>query len=408
MQKVIVEKPYRFIPPHRGQWWFRFIQRLQLYAIYLRRNAGIVGYECRGVERLRQSLAAGHGILLTPNHCRMADPIVLGWLVRDAGCLLYAMASWHLFHQSRFMAWAIRRMGAFSVNREGVDRQAIQTAIEILETAERPLVVFPEGGVTRTNDRIHALLDGVAFIARAAAGRRARRTPGGKVVVHPVALKYLFQGDLVQAGDGVLSEIEERFSWRPQRDLPLLDRVGKVGHALLCLKELEYFGGARSGPLAERLQGLTDRLLQPLEREWFGEAQAGPVTPRVKALRMKILPDMVNGRVAGGERQRRWRQLADLYLAQQVACYPADYLVSRPSVDRVLETIERYEEDLTDKLRVHGPLRVIIQVGDAIEVSPRRGRKAADDPLMTQIEEGLRGMLDQLALESPDFRDAGS
>ena len=71
-------------------------------------------------------------------------------------------------------------MGAFSVNREGVDRQAINMAIEILETAERPLIVFPEGAVSRTNDRLHALLDGVAFIARAAAKRRAKHVEGGK------------------------------------------------------------------------------------------------------------------------------------------------------------------------------------------------------------------------------------
>ena len=81
----------------------------------------------------------------------------MSWLAREVRCLVYAMASWHLFQQSRFMAWAIPRMGAFSVYREGVDRQAINLAIEILETAARPLVIFPEGAVSRTNDHLHAL-----------------------------------------------------------------------------------------------------------------------------------------------------------------------------------------------------------------------------------------------------------
>jgi hypothetical protein len=178
-----------------------------------------------------------------------------------------------------------------------------------------------------------------------------------------------------------------------------------VGSALLCLKEIEYFGAEQSGTVSERLQGLIDRLLQPLESEWLGEPQSGAVVPRVKALRMKILPDMVQQRVDESERVRRWSQLADIYLAQQVSCYPPDYLVSRPSADRLLETIERYEEDLTDQVRVHGALKVIMQVGEAIEVSPQRNRADAVDPLMAQIETDLQGMLDELAEESPPWAE---
>ena len=405
MQNIVVDKPYRFIPPHRGRMWPTLIQRLKLYEGYLRKREGVVGYECRHVERLRASLDQGHGILLAPNHCRTADPVVMGWLADEADALLYAMASWHLFNQSRWMGWAIRRMGAFSVNREGVDRQAINAAIEILEKAERPLVVFPEGGVSRTNDRLHALLD-ISLIPRAAARRRARRD-GGRVVVHPVAIKYRFGGDLDRQADKVLSDIEHRLSWRPQRPLSLIPRIAKVGTALLCLKEIEYLGRVQQGSLAERLQGLIDRLLCPLEEQWLGQAHAGPVVPRVKALRVKILPDLVEGRVDDNERRRRLEQLEDLYLAQQIACYPPDYLEAYPSVDRLLETIERFEEDLTGKVTVHGSLRAIIDVGEAIEVAPERDRTADVDPLMGQIERALQDMLDALARESPLYEAEG-
>ncbi|MEX0819130.1 MAG: 1-acyl-sn-glycerol-3-phosphate acyltransferase [Pirellulaceae bacterium] len=400
MQNVINERPYRFIPPHRGDWWPSFIQRFGLYERWLRKSEGVVSYELRHAERLKASLDAGHGIMLAPNHCRPGDPLVLGWLARDVGFHVYAMASWHLFNQDRFTAWAIHKMGAFSIYREGVDRPAINTAIEILETAERPLIVFPEGAVTRTNDRLQALLDGVAFIARTAAKRRAKQIAGGKVVIHPVGIKYLFQGDLEKVVDEVLTDIEHRFSWLPQRHLAAYDRIVKVGRGLLCLKEIEHFGQEQTGRFADRLTGLIDRLLQPLEEEWLGRALSGPVVPRVKALRMKLLPDMVKGVLTDDERQRRWKQLTEIYLAQQVSCYPSDYLKHR-SVDRLLETLERYEEDLTDKARVHGSLHAIIQVGEAIEVSPQRDRKAEVDPLMVCIERDLQAMLDQLAEESP-------
>ena len=294
----------------------------------------------------------------------------------------------------------IKSLPAFSVHREGVDRQSINTAIEMLEKAERPLIVFPEGGVSRTNDRLQALLD-ISPLARAAAKRRAKRVAGGQVVVHPIAIKYLFGGDLQQAADGVLTRIEHRLTWRPQQDLPLLPRIAKVGKALLGLKELEYFGQVQTGTFADRLSRLIDQLLCPLETEWLGTATSGPVVPRVKSLRVKILPDLIDGKVDDAERQRRWDHLGDLSLAQQLSCYPPDYLEEYPSVDRLLETIERFEEDLTDATTVHGSLKAVMEVGEAIPVSPERDRDAEVDPLMTRIESDLQGMLDRLARESP-------
>ncbi len=401
MQPIVVDKPYQFVPPQRGTWWPRVIQRFKLIDAYLRRHHDVRQYECRGGEHLRQSLEAGHGILLTPNHPRACDPIVMGFLARHVACYMYAMASWHLFNQDRFTAWAIRRMGGFSVYREGIDRQAIDMAIRILATAERPLVIFPEGSVTRTNDRLHALLDGVAFIAHAAAKRRTKSNPNGKVVVHPVALKYRFLGDLPTALNPVLEVIEQRLSWQPQRELALIDRITKVGMALLTLKEIEYFGRPQVASVPDRLGGLIDRLLCPLEEQWLGGAQSGSAIARVKAVRMKIMPQMVEGSLCDEERATRWRHLADIYLAQQVSCYPPDYLITRPSVDRLLETVERFEEDLTDQVRVHGPLKVIIQVAPAIPVGPRDRRGRSEDTLLGQIHARLQSMLDGLALESP-------
>lgn len=403
MQSIIVEKPYQFIPPHRGTWWSTIIRDWNLQGIWLRRVDGVISYELRGQAYLRQSLDAGHGVLLTPNHCRAGDPLVMGWLAREMRCHVYAMASWHLFNQSRFEAWAIHKMGGFSVYREGVDRQAISTAIEVLETAERPLIVFPEGAVSRTNDQLHALLDGVAFIARTAAKRRQKRNRDSKVVVHPVALKYLFQGDLDSTGDPVLSQIEQRLTWRPRHELPVDQRVARIGLALLALKEQEYLGTTYTDALAQRLSRLIDQILCPLEQEWLGQPQPGPVVPRVKTLRMKILPDMVRGQVSNEERERRWLQLADLYLAQQIANYPPDYLETQ-TVDRLLETIERFEEDLTDTVRAHQNRHVIIDVGPSIEVRPHRDRKATTDPLMIAIDSQLRTMLARLAKLSRPYR----
>ncbi len=96
--------------------------------------------------------------------------ILNAWLAaREAKTHVHAIASWHLFAKSWFDAFAIQKMGGFSLFREGTDRQSLETAIGVLAEATRPLILFPEGATNRTNDVLQPLLDGVAFIARTAA-----------------------------------------------------------------------------------------------------------------------------------------------------------------------------------------------------------------------------------------------
>jgi 1-acyl-sn-glycerol-3-phosphate acyltransferase len=390
MQNVVIDKPYVFVPPHRGNWWPWLLQRF--LPRRLRKTHGIYSVECRGTEKLLASHSAGHGILLAPNHCRPYDPEIINEMSRQIGLLPFFLASWHLFMESRFKTFVLRRLGAFSIYREGMDRTALNMAIEILEQGSRPLVVFPEGVISRTNDRLNALLEGTAFAARSAAKKRARATPPGQVVVHPVAIRYRFGGDVQKAVEPVLAEIEHRLSWRPQRHLSLGTRVTKVGEALLALKEMEYIGQPQTGSIAERLQRLIDHLLVPLEKEWIKGEPEAHVVGRVKKLRIAVLPDMVQGDLPEAERERRWRQLADMYLAQQISCFPPDYLASNHTPERLIETVERYEEGLTDVCRIYSPWHVTVTVGDAIVASPTRER-GGEDPLTVDIDRQLKQML---------------
>ncbi|MEO6246020.1 MAG: 1-acyl-sn-glycerol-3-phosphate acyltransferase [Opitutaceae bacterium] len=391
MQDVVIAKPYRFVPPRGGTFWWRLFRGY--LSSYLRRSAGIVGVECRGVERLRASLDAGHGVMLTPNHCRPCDPMILGALSYEVGRPLHIIASWHVFMQNRLQRFLLPRLGVFSIYREGTDREALKTAMQLTAEARRPLVIFPEGVISRHNDRLNHLMEGTALMARGAAKLRAALNPPGKVVVHPVAIRYLFDGDIAATAATVLRDIEHRLTWRTQDELPLRDRIAKIGGALLALKEIEHFGSAQTGPIDERLARLIDRLLVPLETEWVKGRREKEIVGRVKLLRTAIVPEMAAGMLPEQELQRRWRHLADLYLAQQLSCYPPDYLGADPTPERILETIERFEEDMTDRVRVHAPLRAVLKIGPAIEVSPERARGMEGDPLMAAIREQLETML---------------
>ena len=354
-----------------------------LYCCF-RWNYGVQSVECKGVEKLRASADAGHGIVLAANHVRPDDPMTINEMCRQAGVLPYFMASWHLFMQSRFQRFMIRRLGCFSLYREGLDRAALNMAIELVEKESRPIVIFPEGYVSRHNEVLNPLNDGVAFIARCAAKKRAAATPASQVVVHPVALRYLCVGEVRSAIEPVLREIEARLSWRSQAHRTTEDRIANRSGNPCAQRNRKSSWSGPDRPPAERLQRLIDALLVPIEQEWLKGKPEKHTAARVIKLRAAVLPDMVQGELSETERARRWSMLADMYLAQQISCYPPDYLAAAPTPERLLETVERYEEDLTDAVRPH-PHRVVITVGDAIVVNPERQRGTAD-PVMTGIQ----------------------
>jgi len=146
---------------------------------------------------------------------------------------------------------------------------------------------------------------------------------------------------------------------------------------------------------------LIDRILSPLEEEWLQARQEGDVIHRVKTLRKAIVPRLTSADLPQAEQERRDKHLADIYLAQQLSNYPAGYFTPAPTPERILETVERFEEDMTDVARIHSPIRCLVDVGEAIEVSPEvDGEGSEGDPLMAEIGEQLHTMLAQSLSEA--------
>ena len=126
---VVSEKAYVFVPPRDSDFWPWFGSLILPW--YLKRTHAIESWDFVGLEKLRASLDAGHGILIVPNHPRLSDPISLGLLVKALHQNVNIMASAHLFLQSGVMTWLLPRFGAFSVYREGMDRESLLSLIHI-------------------------------------------------------------------------------------------------------------------------------------------------------------------------------------------------------------------------------------------------------------------------------------
>ena len=169
-----------------------------------------------------------------------------------------------------------------------------------------------------------------------------------------------------------------------------------IGTGLLGLREVEYFGEAQSGELFDRLDRLINHILEPIEQEWERPGEGRGVYERVKALRTVMLKELVDGDSTVARREHCWKQLRDCTFALHLGAYPTDYLADEPCVERLIETVERFEHDFKFVDR-HRPHRVVIEVGDPIPVPAQRDRTGPT--LMEKIEAALAGQLKNLAQE---------
>ncbi|HWP43227.1 MAG TPA: lysophospholipid acyltransferase family protein [Blastocatellia bacterium] len=97
--------------------------------------------EFHGVENIPP-----HGAcIIAPNHVTYADPI---WITIPVRRRLYYMA-WDKPFEIPVLGLLMRAFGAFPVNLDSIDSGAHRAAVKVLKSGGA-LVVFPEGGRTRT------------------------------------------------------------------------------------------------------------------------------------------------------------------------------------------------------------------------------------------------------------------
>jgi len=328
MLNIFVEQPYKFVPPYRwtvGSWIGRLVS---VHKHLLWRMEGVAGSEVLGAEHLKESRAAGHSSMLAPNQSRTADPVAFGFLREKVGCHYYAMASWHLFNLGWIMKAFIRSQGAFSVNREGLDRKAVQMSIDLLTEGKRLFVLFPEGSTSRTNDVLRPFIGGFDFIARSAAKKRFKKD-GGKTVIHPIGFKYCYQGDSEKDCLKIVAKIEEHFSWRPDPTVPLLKRLERISETTQTLREIEFLGEPRKGERKQRVDFLKETILKELENKWLNEdkqaeASTESTSIRIKNLRQIIFPELTTGTLNHGQKEDRRIDLRKTYYADQFDTDPIE------------------------------------------------------------------------------------
>lgn len=155
--------------------------------------------EVRGRENLPK-----HGALLCPNHASDIDPVLIG-LCLPIDYHLHFMAKVELF-QNRLLGWFLRALGAFPVNREGTDIQAVKTAMKVIHEGEN-LLIFPEGTTIHGGIGFH---DGLPAHAHSGIAMIGVRSGATLIPVFVGGEKKLFHKTTIIFGEPYVPKITGR------------------------------------------------------------------------------------------------------------------------------------------------------------------------------------------------------
>lgn len=363
-----------FWPPRSSRFWRAVLEPGRRW--FLKRWYGVEELAIEGLERFDSQFAAGDGVLIAPNHSHDSDPHVMMDFGRRAARPFHFMAAWQLFRSHWGLdGFVLQRLGAFSVDREGCDRRAIQQAVALL-TGGGSLVVFPEGEVYRLNERLTPLLEGVAFMALSAQRDLEKAESKHRVWIVPAAIRYRYVQDITPALESSLTRLEQRMVWKPPHGTPLPKRILRFGELLLTLKEKEKLGRSceNDGDLPTRIKNLMETLLTRLETAHLDKSPAAETVPlRIKAVRRALLEIRTDEARDALARRQAQEALDDVHLVLQLYSYPGNYVSEKPSVERMAETIDKFEEDIEGTVTRKGPRRARLRLGEPIDLSQFRG-----------------------------------
>lgn len=388
------QQPYVFCAPKYAA-WFRPVLHV-LTAFVLRHRFNIRDIKVRGQEQLLRLVRSGQSVLVAPNHADHADPALLVQVGRRIGIAFHFMAARECFERGWLHRFVLQHSGAFSVDREGADLASIRTAMNLLRECRHPLVIFPEGEIWHHHEELDLLNEGVATILL----RAAEKLPQGKrSYAVPTAIQITHDPIVAESFSSRLDALEQRITWKPKSRTELVDRIYRLGGALLSIKEEEFLGEAQSGDLLERIQRLQQHLVRQIEQKHGLNGDAQPIPLRLKAARHVIRQELNSNAEAPSREhgEELYAELEQLFLAQQLYSYPGQYLRRSPTLDRIAETIFKLEEDVLELEHYAAPRRAEVIFGEPVDVleelqAKKLNGRSGVRPMTELLRERIQGM----------------
>jgi hypothetical protein len=182
--------------------------------------------------------------------------------------------------------------------------------------------------------------------------------------------------------------------WRPRPDLSLEQRIYHLAEGLLALKEIEILGATCAGRLPERITHLIEFILGRIEAR-FGLSESHTVPERVKSARRYVIKQLEGSSPNDADRQTLYDTLDDLFLVVQAFSYPGDYVSELPSIERIAETLDKFEEDILGvrTATVRGARRASVTFGEPILVDRAASREITVASLTQMLQDNVETMV---------------
>ena len=385
--------------PWLARLWRPFINRA------LRHDQRIVELDIRGLENVQKAIDGGCGVLITPNHSFHYDSYVLIEAAHRAGRPFHFLTAWQVFAMSKWLEQRVLQWhGCFSIDRESSDLQAFKTSVDILRESPYPLVIFPEGDIYHNNDRVTPFREGAAAIAMSAARKGPR-----DIVCIPCGLKCFYLDDPTDGLKQLMTRLEESLHWRPRPDLSLPDRIYRFAEGLLALKEYEQLGQPQGGSVPERCERLSEAIISRLESKHGLAKKSSFIPERVKELRRVIIKAGEQEGVSQDMKDQLTIDLDDLFFVIQLFSYPGNYVAEQPTIERIAETLDKFEEDVlrADYPGVRGTRKAVVRFGEPMPVPKEREGKGTVERWTDEVQGRVQSLLDEInATSSPSVRPA--
>lgn len=337
-------------------------------------------------KHIRELRKKGHRILFVMNHPSHSDPQSVTELHRRMRMPSSFMAAYDLFLRSKCAGWSMQKLGHFSIDREGNDRKAMATAINVLKEGKFALNIFPEGNVYLTNDRVTPFLEGTAFIALKA----QKALENERVTVVPISLKFThltmprlpLRARMRKLGD------DSGFTFDPDPD-PIEAVFGLGTHLLAAHLRTHGYGNDISSTdrdVHRKLDELAHTVMGDIEKELnLPPSVSDELISRIRKARSTIHQLRIKDDSDSEADPNLLRSTAQkTILALRIQGYLNPYLTANPTIDRFDETVERLSEDFYSKAMPRtGPRRLIAKVHQPLDVT--QYLNAADGKLRNAV-----------------------
>ena len=328
-------------------------------------------------SEVKELIKSGARILYTPNHPTRTDPQLMGEVGRTMRIHTAFMAAYDIFLENKTQCWFMQKSASFSIDREGNDRKAMNTAIDTLKQGKYALTIFPEGNVYHTNDRLTPIMDGTSFIATKAHQMLKGEAP---VYVVPVSIKYTHLTDVRPHLRSKLGEVAKAaaFSEWPSIEDPI-EAVIKLGTHILSTYINEQTRHSFDQDLSDKsaegieliLNQVTSTLISDLETELAIPTELDiSLIERIRKVRSHIQRYREpKNRTAEFDEQRYIELFDRSIFAYRLYYYMKPYLKEHPTIDRYAETVARLHEDFFSKSSdPYAPRKAFVKVGKPISV----------------------------------------